>query len=103
VSKTPEYTSRGGDVVHRQRGAEPGEPVRVRPHQFGQFVVGGTGEVKRGRRAAEFLKGRDRQRQHLAVVAEGVHHPPAGVQAGECGVLVDPGLVAEDPLADGAA
>ncbi len=52
---------------------------------------------------AELRERRHGERQHLDVVTEEVHHPPAGVQADQRRVLVEPRLEAEDPVAGSCA
>jgi hypothetical protein len=87
-------------VVHRQGRGEAGEAVRMGADQLRHLVVRGAGQVGGGRPPAEFLQRRHGEREHLPVIAEQVHRPPAGIEIGQRRVLADPGPVSQYPFAD---
>src|SRR5438067_1875531 len=79
-------------IVHRQRGDEAEEPI-VAPNELRQPVVGLFGELRRTIGTGDRLERRQRQADHLHVVAELVENLQARVD-------VDDRADVRDPLAD---
>ena len=76
---------RAVDVGCRHRGDEAGEAVRVLGAQFRHGVIADAREPRAGRARGDVLDRRVRERDDLAVVAEGVHLAKAFVEVEQLG------------------
>ena len=73
------FLERGLGIVHRQRGRESDEAIRMLAHELGHGVVGDPRQLDALGRLREQLDRRRRQRQHLLIAGEHVHDAEADV------------------------
>jgi hypothetical protein len=71
------------DIVHGQGRGEASEAVRVPADQLRHLIVRGAREVGGHRWPAEFLQRWHGERQHLPVIPERIHRPPARIEVGQ--------------------